>query len=151
MARRRLELRTLGLLPRRPSGASPRSTTMARICWRTFGPVPAVWTAIRVACMLALTCYGWLLFRAGSLHQVLNMTQSLINPISGLDVVSLRRIVLIVAPLLVVQFVQWRSGELYFGRLAWLPAPLKVVGYSLMLYSILFLGGTPQSFVYFQF
>ena len=115
------------------------------------GPVPAVWTAIRVACMLALTCYGWLLFRAVSLHQVLNMTQSLINPISGLDVVSLRRIVLIVAPLLVVQFVQWRSGELYFGRLAWLPAPLKVVGYSLMLYSILFLGGTPQSFVYFQF
>jgi alginate O-acetyltransferase complex protein AlgI len=116
-----------------------------------FSAVPGIWTAIRIACMLALTCYGWLLFRAGSLHQIIDMTRSLIHPIARLDIMVLQKIGVIIAPLLIVQFVQWRSGELFFGRLSWLPTPAKVVGYSLMLYSILFLGGTPQSFVYFQF
>jgi hypothetical protein len=53
--------------------------------------------------------------------------------------------------LVAVQLLQWRSGELQFGRIAWIPVPVKVVAYALMVYAILFLGGVPQSFVYFQF
>ena len=73
------------------------------------------------------------------------------DPFAGLDVEALKRILLIVAPLVVVQIIQWRSGELFFMRLRAIPAPLKVVAYTLMIYLTLFLGGEPQAFVYFQF
>ena len=116
-----------------------------------FRAVPSMWTTIRIACMFAMTCYGWLLFRADSLQQVMDMTGSLIHPFAELDLLLLRKIAFIIAPLIIVQAVQWKSGELFFARLGWLPTSGKVVAYSLMLYSILFLGGTPQSFVYFQF
>ncbi len=116
-----------------------------------FSAWPAAWSALRIGCMFALTCYGWLLFRASSLHQVFAMSRSLAHPMQGLEWGRLGRVGLVVAPLLAIQLLQWRSGELQFGRIAWIPAPLKVIAYALMVYAILFLGGAPQSFVYFQF
>ena len=116
-----------------------------------FSGWPAAWLAIRMGCMFALTCYGWLLFRAGSIRQVFAMSRSLAHPLQGLDAGRLGQVALFVAPLVAIQLLQWRSGELQFGRIAWIPAPVKVVAYALMVYAILFVGGVPQSFVYFQF
>ena len=79
------------------------------------------------------------------------MTRALAHPGQGLDGPLFAQVGLIVAPLLLVQVLQWRAGELQFGRIAWIPAPVKVIAYALMVYAILFLGGAPQSFVYFQF
>ena len=54
-----------------------------------------------------------------------------------------------------VQWVQWRTGDLYFTRQLWSGrlrgAPLRVTGYAVMAYLCLFLGGQPQSFAYFHF
>jgi alginate O-acetyltransferase complex protein AlgI len=116
-----------------------------------FSGVPAVWLAVRIVATFVLTCYGWLLFRSSSLGQIVGMTRSLGHPWLGLDPIDLGKIAVLVLPLLLAQWLQWRSGELNAHRLVWLPDSLKVVGYSLMIYCIVFLGGTPQSFVYFQF
>jgi alginate O-acetyltransferase complex protein AlgI len=116
-----------------------------------FGRLSVLWHWSCVAAMFGLTCYGWLLFRAGSLHQVGAMTAALLHPGQGLDGASMLRVTLIVAPLVVVQWVQHLSGELNFMRLPWIPTPVRVVAYSAMVYLMLFLGGKPQSFVYFRF
>lgn len=116
-----------------------------------FGGARGVWTLLCWAAMFAMTCYGWLLFRAHSLDQVVAMTRSLTAPLTGLDMEAMKRVTLIISPLLLVQLIQWRSGELFFMKLRWIPVPARVVGYSLMLYAVLFMGGLPQSFVYFQF
>ena len=116
-----------------------------------FHALPRTWTLMRVAVMFSLTCYGWLLFRAGSLRQIGSMSDSLLHPLAGLDAALLVRVLVIAAPLVLVQLLQWYSHELQFARIAWVPAPVKVVAYALMVYAILFLGGVPQSFVYFQF
>ena len=115
-------------------------------------PLPRpVWLTLHLACMFAMTCYGWLLFRATSLDQVTGMSQALLQPLAGLDVEALKTIGLYALPLIVVQWVQWRSGELQFMRLPIIPGWLKPALYAGMFYAAVFMGGTPQSFVYFQF
>ena len=115
-------------------------------------PLPrALWLTLHLSSMFAMTCYGWLLFRATSLDQVVHMSQALARPFDGLDVATLQTISLYALPLVIVQWLQWRSGELQFMRLPIIPGWLKPVLYAGMFYAAVFLGGTPQSFVYFQF
>ncbi|KNZ34098.1 MAG: hypothetical protein AD742_01330 [Methylibium sp. NZG] len=118
---------------------------------RLLAPTPQLWWLIRVASMFLLTCYGWLLFRATSLDQVVAMTASLAQPLQGIDGASMARVTWIILPLLIVQVIQARSGELFFMKLPSIPPSMRVIGYSIMLYLTLFLGGEAQSFVYFQF
>ena len=112
---------------------------------------PSLWWTLRVMSMFLLTCYGWLLFRATSLDQVVSMTTSLAAPLAGIDWDAMARVSWIIAPLLLVQAIQARTGELFFMKLIFVAPAVRVVGYALMFYLALFLGGTPQSFVYFQF
>lgn len=120
-----------------------------------FESMPGVWLTIRIASMFLMTCYGWLLFRATSLEQIGAMTQLLLVPQGGFDWAPLGEVMKLVAPLLLVQWVQWRTGDLYFTRQLWSGrlrgAPLRVTGYAVMAYLCLFLGGQPQSFAYFHF
>ncbi len=109
------------------------------------------WLLLRIAGMFVLTCYGWLLFRATSLEQIVTMTTSLAQPLVGIPIDALRQVLVLIAPLIVVQIIQYNSERLEFHRLKWLPKTACAVIYALMLYSIVFLGGTPQAFVYFQF
>ncbi len=109
------------------------------------------WLAGRIAVMFALTCYGWLLFRATSFHQIWAMTTALRHPLEGLPVDSLRTVLMLIAPLFMVQLIQYNTDRLEFMRQRWLPQTARVSIYSLMLYSIVFLGSTPQAFIYFQF
>ena len=115
-----------------------------------FRHAQCTWFVLRVVFMFVLTCYGWLLFRATSLHQVADMTASLAHG-GTVDWDQLAHVALIAAPLIGVQLLQLRSGALFFLRLPVFVPPLRVVVYSLMIYLMLFLGGEPQPFVYFQF
>ncbi len=112
---------------------------------------PWVWWLVRVSVMFMLTCYGWLLFRATSLDQVIAMTTSLAQPLLSIDWASMSRVTWIIAPLLLVQIVQARTGEMIFLRVPVMRPAVRVIACSIMLYLTLFLGGQPQSFVYFQF
>ena len=105
--------------------------------------------ATRVFCMFQLTCFGWLLFRAGSFHQIATMTKALAHPLAGFDGDTAVRVALIISPLLVAQAIQFLSKKLEF--LAGVPSEVRVVVYSVFAYFVLFLGGQPQAFIYFQF
>jgi D-alanyl-lipoteichoic acid acyltransferase DltB (MBOAT superfamily) len=111
----------------------------------------AVWHVFSIAGMFVMTCYGWLLFRATSLEQVVSMTTSLASPLDGIDWNAMGRVSLLILPLLVVQIVQFRTGRLFFLKFRYVPAWCRTVVYAVMVYMMAFHGGDPQSFVYFQF
>jgi hypothetical protein len=96
------------------------------------------------------TCYGWLLFRATSFSQIASMTASFFGP-WHVDGTLARQIALFSSPLVIVQLIQFASGKLEFLSFRWIPAEARVAVYAAMSYFVLFRGGAPQSFIYFQF
>jgi alginate O-acetyltransferase complex protein AlgI len=117
----------------------------------TFKSAPGLWKWFTVFCMFILTCYGWLLFRATSLNQVMEMSIALLNPLEGIQWDLVKQVALIISPLLLVQIIQLRSGVLFFTQPKTFPRFLAVIAYTLMIYLSVFHGGQPQAFVYFQF
>jgi D-alanyl-lipoteichoic acid acyltransferase DltB (MBOAT superfamily) len=106
--------------------------------------------ALLVVVFFHFTCYGWLLFRAASLAQVVAMTASFFGPWQ-VDWSIARDIALFSSPLILVQLVQFASGKLEFLSFRWISAEARVAIYAAMSYFVLFRGGAPQSFIYFQF
>jgi D-alanyl-lipoteichoic acid acyltransferase DltB (MBOAT superfamily) len=113
--------------------------------------VPGLWPVLAWLAMFLMTCYGWLLFRATSLQQVGQMTLMLAQPLNGIDWAAMQKVGLIIAPLVLVQLIQWRSGALYFLDPQKIHGAVRTVAYAAIAYLTLFLGGQAQSFVYFQF
>ncbi len=122
-----------------------------RITVKAGGPLHAPWLMLRIAGMFLLTCYGWLLFRATSFNQVVDMTFALLSPIEGLPTDKLRQVLVLTAPLVLVQLLQYNSGRLEFMRIRAFSPTTRAISYSLMVYAVVFLGAPPQAFVYFQF
>ena len=110
----------------------------------------ALSTTLLTVVFFHFTCYGWLLFRATSFHQISTMTLSFFAPWHpGLALAS--QIALYTLPLALVQLIQHTTGQLEFLSFRWIPAELRVAAYAAMTYFIVFRGGAPQSFIYFQF
>jgi hypothetical protein len=104
-----------------------------------------------VVVMFHLTCYGWLLFRAASLRQVGVMTRSLLQPGWPENWSALAQVLALAAPLLLVQVLQRWSGRLDFLSFPFLPVEARVAAYATLVYFLVFHGGQPQAFIYFQF
>lgn len=121
---------------------------------RSRGDAPAMvrrfWGGASIVVMFVFTCYGWLLFRATSFQQIVDMTAALATPFERIPLEHAMTLLKLSAPLLVVQLVQYFGSRLDFYRLP-APSPAWTVMYGAMLYCVLFLGASPQSFVYFQF
>jgi alginate O-acetyltransferase complex protein AlgI len=100
--------------------------------------------------MFHLTCYGWLLFRATSFGQIRQMTLSFVD-VWNVDAMLALTVLAYSLPLILVQLWQYTSGKLFFLDYAWFRPELRVVAYSIMAWFVFFRGGTPQSFIYFQF
>lgn len=100
---------------------------------------------------MLFTLYGWLLFRATSAEQVLTLTASLAHwsPPVWAGVMS-RELLVLAAPLLAMQFWQWRTGDLEAAlRLPRWARGLLQAG---LLYAIiLFWQRDAPAFIYFQF
>ncbi len=97
------------------------------------------------------TLYGWLLFRANSAEQVLTLTVSLGHwapPVwAG---VMFRELLILAAPLLAMQFWQWRTGDLEVAMR--LPRWARGLLQAALIYAvILFWQRESPSFIYFQF
>jgi D-alanyl-lipoteichoic acid acyltransferase DltB (MBOAT superfamily) len=103
-----------------------------------------------VAVFFHFTCYGWLLFRAGSFAQITGMTGSFFGH-WDVDWKLAWQIALFSSPLVVVQLIQFVSGKLEFLSFRWIPAEVRVAVYATMAYFVLVRGGAAQSFIYFQF
>jgi alginate O-acetyltransferase complex protein AlgI len=104
--------------------------------------------ALAVVVMFQFIAYGWLLFRAQSLAQIVSITQALF---AGGWVVDLG----IAAPLL------WFAAPLAAFELATVlrphvprvrvPLELRAAGYATLAYLTIFLAAKPQGFIYFKF
>lgn len=109
------------------------------------------WRVTSIAIMFAFTCYGWLLFRATSMHQIVNMTIALLTPLDRIPLENAFTVFKVSIPLVAVQCLQYIFGRLDFYRLPKMPRVAMASGYGALLYCVLFLGAKPQAFVYFQF
>jgi alginate O-acetyltransferase complex protein AlgI len=112
--------------------------------------VAALSFAIRWICMFHLICYGWLLFRAQSFHQIKAMTLSLFSP-GHVDGNLVSQVVLLTVPLFAIQTVQYFSKELLFLNRRWMLTEMRVAFYSMLMYMVVFRAAEGQSFIYFQF
>jgi D-alanyl-lipoteichoic acid acyltransferase DltB (MBOAT superfamily) len=116
---------------------------------------PSSLTSIRgvvgVVVFFALTCFGWLIFRAESFEQLLVFTHALTTPrVDEVAWGNTARLLLFVAPMLVIDFARVRSGRLEPWTVA--PGPVRALLAAVLFYGIV-LFGTPYSveFIYFQF
>lgn len=112
---------------------------------------PSIAFVASVFLMMQFTAYGFLLFRAASFAQIGQMTHALLRPFQGYDPALLQKVLLLSSPLIVVQLIQYYTKRLDFLAFDWIPAELRVAAYSAAAYFVLFLGGQPQAFIYFQF
>lgn len=110
------------------------------------------WNAVFIAVFFCFTCYGWLLFRANSLEQVIGFTGTLLF---GFDFsLSMQRptfsAIVGLLVLAVVDVATFRSGDPYFYRR--LPSAAQGLLYAALLF-VIFMGmsNEPTQFIYFQF
>jgi alginate O-acetyltransferase complex protein AlgI len=109
-------------------------------------------SALAMLLMFAFTLYGWLLFRASSLDQVVIFTQAFFVPISSPDRVfwaDLIRQAVYFMPMMLMEawMIRRAATELVFAS-PWLNACF----YVLLVYAILFLGAQGgEQFIYFNF
>ena len=109
--------------------------------------------ALLIASFFALTCYGWLLFRAHSFDQIVDMTSILFKDFGNLDYGGpLPRIsaVLGLALLIPLEFAQHRRQDTHTYQ-KW---PLPVIGMLIAaMITVTFMGmsNEPAQFIYFQF
>ncbi len=109
--------------------------------------------AIKIACFFTVTCYGWLLFRAESLEQIIDLTSVLIFDFGNMDFGALRprAAVLLGLPILLfIELIEYNSASKKFYEK--LPIPAWTAVYALMIFG-LFLGMSNESaqFIYFNF
>ena len=101
----------------------------------------------------AITCYGWMLFRANSLHQIVDFTRILATGGSGLARTIAKPTLAGLAglPLLIVfECVEYGTGRRTFYRS--LPSPVRGLLYALILFAlILGTSNVATQFIYFQF
>jgi D-alanyl-lipoteichoic acid acyltransferase DltB (MBOAT superfamily) len=109
------------------------------------------WWALRVFATFQLVCFGWLLFRSESLVQLASHLSVLAGPLeAGFAASWLLPFAVLIAPLVLVQAAQARSGDLE-APLGW-SLPLRVAAYTALFFIFVALGEDGgQPFVYFQF
>jgi D-alanyl-lipoteichoic acid acyltransferase DltB (MBOAT superfamily) len=114
------------------------------------GPMQA---ALSTAFFFLMTCYGWLLFRAGSLEQVTAFTKSLFTGYGGLALTMEKptlAAMLGMAILIPYEFAQYFAGSPTFYRR--LPRPARGALYAFLVFAILLgTSNEPTQFIYFQF
>jgi len=109
------------------------------------------WKLVKMFLFFHALILGWLLFRATSMNQVIEMLYSLKGVFNDPDFVKLLlNLFLIIAPLLLVQWAQARWNNLMVVYC--LPKVVKIAIYALMTYLIVGFGVMQaQEFIYFQF
>ena len=118
----------------------------------TAGPRgPRGWLAVLL--FFELACFGWLLFRAPTIGRAWEMMMRALGGelvVEPRHLADLGRLLAVGLPLLAVQVVQQRTGDLEVWRR--LPAPLRAAFYVALWFGITLFGAeATHAFIYFQF
>ncbi len=121
----------------------------------TFGPAPENPSRLRRLIVwfvfMQFVCFGWLIFRAESMSQIVEMSAGLMNVGNIMPAVrDLARVAMLVSPLIVVDLMQYRvDDELWVFRHR---APVRGLLYAMLILGILIFGNfSANEFIYFQF
>lgn len=108
---------------------------------------------VNISFFFIITCYGWLLFRANSLEQVMTFTEILISQPTDWSL-SMKRptlAALLALPLLITyEVLEYKTGKIRFYQ----NTPIPILGISLAMIIWLItmgLSNEPTQFIYFQF
>lgn len=110
----------------------------------------ACWRAVRIFCTFQMVCIGWLIFRAGSIEQLVGMLEAIYYRPAIPASSYLIPILVIITPLILVQFAQFMTDDLdIVARTPWY---VRSVFYTFLFYAFV-LGGEfgGGQFIYFQF
>lgn len=111
-----------------------------------------LWNFFCIVMTFQFVCFGWLLFRAQSFDQVLNITNNIITnfSITERSIVYARDLIFYTSLLLAIQLIKEAYGDMYVVRR--IPALIRG-GVYLVILSFIVLAGAPggQEFIYFQF
>lgn len=115
----------------------------------SWGQALGKWASIAI--MFVFTLYGWLIFRAVDFPQLWSMTKALFAFHPDADLIrGIVKILFYCWPLLVVQILQYRTGDLMIMQKC--PVIVQALFYLVCFYYIIILGVfDAQSFIYFQF
>ena len=107
----------------------------------------------KTALFFILTCYGWMLFRATSLDQIISLTSKLITDIGDVDFGAIRptTAALLGLPIfIVVEFIEFKMDGGKFYQVLPLPAWTAVYA-SIIFVLILGMNSESSQFIYFNF
>jgi alginate O-acetyltransferase complex protein AlgI len=110
----------------------------------------ACWKIVRIVATFHLVCFGWLIFRASSVAQVVGMVRAMIDRPAIPAAAYLTPVVLLILPLLAVQFVQYMAKDQeVILRTPWY---VRSLFYTFCFYAFILAGEFGGSqFIYFQF
>jgi D-alanyl-lipoteichoic acid acyltransferase DltB (MBOAT superfamily) len=109
----------------------------------------ACWNGAALVVFFQLVCAGWLIFRAKSAGQIVDMAAAMWRGIS-LSGSGVRTLAFFATPLLIVQLVQYLRNDLDIV-LRW-PAVVRGATYACIFYGLVLFGeGFDKPFIYFQF
>jgi alginate O-acetyltransferase complex protein AlgI len=111
------------------------------------------WWLMRVVFCFHCVCFGWVIFRAESMAQVLAMVESVWNlsfAFNGETLMALKRFLFGVWPLVLVQIYQYRKNDLMAVYNA--SGTVRSVFYLICIYLMMVCGAeSGKEFIYFQF
>jgi len=110
----------------------------------------ACWKFVRIVTTFHLVCFGWLIFRASSVGQVVGMCRAIVDRPAIPASAFLLPVTLLILPLLIVQILQYLSKDLDIVlRTPWY---VRSVFYTLCFYAFILAGQFEGGqFIYFQF
>lgn len=108
---------------------------------------------LKVLLFFIVTCYGWLLFRANSMEQVLEFSRILLFEWSDFSL-NMKRVplaaVMAIPVLMLYEFCEFRSGDIRFYRQLRSPVMGAAIAYGIFVL-LMGLSSPPVQFIYFQF
>ena len=109
-----------------------------------------MWWWFRLASFFVFTCFGWLLFRVDQLSDVPLLLGNLFSPFAWNGKMALLTMACLLPPLLLVDILQERSGDLMVVK-RW-KAPVRLALYGVLCAYIVMTGWVERiEFIYFQF
>ncbi|MEJ1487442.1 MAG: MBOAT family O-acyltransferase [Candidatus Sedimenticola sp. (ex Thyasira tokunagai)] len=110
-------------------------------------------SGLKIILFFAVTCYGWLLFRANSVSQIIDFTSILLFqwPDMSIHIKRPPLVAMLSIPLLFLyEIIEYKSGNILFYLRTRRPILGGVVAYTLLLIAM-GLSNEPTQFIYFQF
>jgi D-alanyl-lipoteichoic acid acyltransferase DltB (MBOAT superfamily) len=108
---------------------------------------------ITVPVFFLITCYGWLLFRSNSIHQIIDLTSILIFNWSDLSI-NIKRpplVAFLAIPILCLyELAEYSTQNAMFYKSIWKPLFAASIAFSILLIAM-GLSNEPAQFIYFQF